>query len=106
MMKLEDTRGIGTSCSAKPTATHPPTHFSSLRSRKGYLQNEVPGHVGAYTQTHTNIQIASPGRARRRRIGETHTRTYVAPKSQYVQCNIRIYGKNLMKKLEDTRQEK
>ena len=25
-----------------------PTHFSGLRSRKGYLQNEIPGHVGAW----------------------------------------------------------
>ena len=58
-------------------STFPP----DLRSREGYPQNEVPGHIGAYTQTHPHLLRAIPVRARRRRISETPTRTYVAPKS-------------------------
>ena len=58
MMKMEDTRGIGTSCTPKPSTCrlqvvlkeYPPTHFSGLRSIKGYLQNEIPGHVGVSTR--------------------------------------------------------
>ena len=53
---------------------HTNTHtLSSLNSRKGYLQEEVPGYVGAYTQTNTNTRLPVPDRARR--ITHTHTHT-------------------------------
>ena len=48
---------------------------------KGTSENEVPGFVGAFTQTHINTRIVVPDRARRMRMSETHTRTYEAPKS-------------------------
>ena len=60
--------------------THLPT-FRVSGQEKGTPKNEVPGHVGAYTQTHPHMLRAIPVRACVRRISETPLRTYVAPKS-------------------------
>ena len=40
---------------------------------KGTSENEVPGFVGAYTQTHINTRLVEPDRARWMRMSETHT---------------------------------
>ena len=42
-------------------------------SRKRDRQKEVPGFVGAFTQTHTNTRLQLPDRACRMRMSETHT---------------------------------
>ena len=57
------------------------THSRVPGQEKGTSENEVPGFVGAFTQTQINTRLVVPDRARRMRMSETHTRTYEAPKS-------------------------
>ena len=60
---------------------HSLTHFRVPGQEKGTSENEVPGFVGAFTQTHINTRLVVTDRARRMRMSKTHTRTYEAPKS-------------------------
>ena len=55
------------------------THFRVPGQEKGTSENEVPGFVGAFTQTHINTRLVVTDRARRMRMSKTHTRTYEAP---------------------------
>ena len=65
-----------------PPQTHTHTTSKSQVTKK-VPPKEVPGFIGAFTQTHTNT-LQLPERARRMRMSETPTRTYEAPKSEYV----------------------
>ena len=69
MMKMDDTRGIGT--------THPPTHFSGLGSRKGYPRKRGTGPLRyVYTNPPTPTKSYSGPRASKedKRNTPTHLR--------------------------------
>ena len=73
-------------------------NFSNPKSTKGYPQKEVPGHVGALTQSHRCKRTLVPGRARRVRINETDTRALTRPRKARTYIHILI--NNVIQKLE------
>ena len=68
------------SLSSLRTPTH--TFESKVKKRvRYYQQKEVPGSVGALTQTNTCTRTPVPGRSRRIHT-HTHTHTYSSPRSR------------------------
>ena len=56
------------------------THFRVPGQEKGTSENEVPGFVGAFTQTHINTRLVVPDRARRMRMSKTNTHAPTKPR--------------------------
>ena len=71
--------------------------FGSQVKRR-YPQNEVPGHRGAYTQTHPHLLRAIPVHARRKRISETPIHTYVSPPTRSPTFRVSSQEKGTSKK--------
>ena len=74
------------------------THFRVPGQEKGTSENEVPGFVGAFTQTHINTRLVVPDRARRMRMSETHTHASTKPRK--ASTYIRVCGSSIKQKLE------
>ena len=83
------------SSNLRHTHTHTHTHFRVPDQQKGTSENEVPGFVGAFTQTHINTRLVVPHRA----ADEDERNTHAPTKPREASTDIREGGSNNKQKL-------